>query len=145
MFQRLRTLALKERVDLRWFEVSGAGRLEQCPDGILFLAEALAAFGGSRAETFGIRCESCVGVVLAQEDAILGARGEHAIRLIHAFRHQVIDKHPDVSFVAAQREGRIPRATQCGIDTCHDALARRLLVAGGSVDLSGEEQTAHSL
>ena len=45
-----------------------------------------------------------VGVVLAQLQPILGAAGEHPVRLGHAARDQVVDQHAEVRLVA-------PRAT----------------------------------
>ena len=43
-----------------------------------------------------------VGIVLAQMQAVLGARGEHPIRLAGAVGHQVVDQDPDVGLFAAR-------------------------------------------
>ena len=102
--------------------------------------ESFATLRGGGAESFGVGGQTRIGVVLAEEDAVFGARGEHAIGLVYAFCYQVIDENADIGFVAAQGEGRISRATQGGIDTGHHTLAGRFLVARGTIYLTGEEK-----
>ena len=74
--------------------------------------ESFATLRGGGAESFGVGGQTRIGVVLAEEDAVFGARGE----------------------------GRISRATQGGIDTGHHTLAGRFLIARGTIDLTGEEK-----
>ena len=61
------------------------------------------------------RHQALVGVVLAQQQAVLGARGHHAVGLVGALGDEVVDEHAGVGLVAAQeqrlrrrRHGRAP-------------------------------------
>ena len=84
--------------------------------------------------------QAAVGVVDAQVQAELGARGEHAIRFVRALGDEVINQDRGVGFGAVQNQGRFPLYLQCCVDPSHQALARGLLVAGCAVDLACEEQ-----
>ena len=50
------------------------------------------------------RRQPAVGVVVPQQQAILGPAGEHAIRLVDAARHQVVDQHADVRLAAVEHQ-----------------------------------------
>ena len=86
-----------------------------------------------------------VGVVLAQLQPVFGARGEHAVRLGGAVRDQVVDQHAEVGLVAARRPGLALLHEARGVEAGEQALRRGLLVAGGAVDLAGEEQARDRL
>ncbi len=47
------------------------------------------------------RRQAQVGVILAQQQAVLGSRGEHTIWLGDLFGDEVIHQHAQVSLVAA--------------------------------------------
>ena len=81
-----------------------------------------------------------VGVVFAQLQAELGAAGEHAVRLGHP---RVIKSSTSTPRWAWSRRGLQPSrsCTQPGVDASQAALCGGLFVAGGAVDLAGEEQT----
>ena len=103
-----------------------------------------------QAEFVSIGGQAAVGVVLAQHQPMLGARGEHAVRLARRLGHQVVDQHPDVGFVAPQDQllaaaARPAPQRQRGVDAGHQALRRGLLVAGGAVHLAGEVEPAQPL
>ena len=92
------------------------------------------------------RRQTLVGIVGAQAQAVFGARGEHAIGLGDAARHQVVDHHAHIAVGARDDEiaptsGRLER----GVDAGGDTLGARLLVAGGAVDLAGQEQPRQPL
>ena len=59
--------------------------------------------GTDAAELQPRRRQALVGVVGAQAQPVLGARGEHAVGLGDAARHQVVDHHADVALGAARR------------------------------------------
>ena len=62
---------------------------------------------------------------------------------VDTLRDQVVDQHADIGLGAVEHEVRPPPpAAQRGIDAGHQTLRRRLLVAGGAVDLAGQEQAA---
>ena len=56
------------------------------------------------ADPLGVREEPHVRVVVAQEEAMLGERREHAVRLLDAARHEVVDEHAEVSLAAREHE-----------------------------------------
>jgi hypothetical protein len=69
-----------------------------------------------------------VGVVLAQRQPELGARGQQPVRIRHALVHQVVDHHTDVGVGACQEE-RVPALhEQSRVRAGHQPLGRRLLV-----------------
>ena len=75
-----------------------------------------------------------------RHQAVLGPAGEHAVRLVDAPGHQVVDHHADVRLVAAAAPAaRCPRSATRGVDAGDQALRGGLLVAGGAVDLPGQD------
>ena len=50
------------------------------------------------------RRQPAVGVVVPQQQAVFGPAGEHAIRLVDAAGHQVVDQHADVRLLAVEHE-----------------------------------------
>ena len=70
-----------------------------------------------------------VGVVYPQQQPVLGPRREHAIGLEASSRDEVVHKDPDVGVSPTEREWRLPSHTGRGIDSGHETLRRRLLVA----------------
>ena len=105
-------------------------RLEEAPALIVHQAELAAQ-----------RRQAQVGVVLAQQQAILGAAGEHPVRLPGPSGHQVIDEHAEIRLAALRHPGLALAASQRRIDAGDNALRRGLLVPGRAVDLAGEEET----
>ena len=102
--------------------------------------------GVEQAEPLADRRQPPVGVVLAQQQPILGARGEHPVRLAaDSARHQVVDHHADIGLVAPQNQRRFAANLKRRVDSRHQTLRARFLVAGRAVDLAGEEQPATSL
>ena len=81
-----------------------------------------------------------IRVVLAQEQTILGAGSEHAVRLGRPFCHQVVNQDPDVGFVAPKDDGRFLPHPLHGVDSGHQALRPGFFVAGSSIDLPGQKQ-----
>ena len=57
-----------------------------------------------QAELQGQRPQPLFGVVAAQLQAVLGARGEHAVRLGDLLGDQVVDQHAEVGLAAAERQ-----------------------------------------
>ena len=101
------------------------------------------ALGRCKAQLMAAGGEAHVGIVLSEQYAILGARGEHAVRFVNSFGHEVVDQHTDVCLVPSQGEWLTSAAVDGGIDACNDALSRCFLIAGGAVHLSGEEEVFH--
>ncbi len=89
--------------------------------------------------------QACVGIVLTEQDAVFGTRGEHAVGLIHALRREIVNQYADVRLVALQHHRIASGAFQRGIDTRHQALTGRLFVPRGAVDLTGDEQSGNDL
>src|SRR6185503_12139742 len=91
------------------------------------------------------RSQAQVGVVLAQQQAVFRAAGEHSIRLARAARNQIDDEHADVGLVTPRPARRALLHTQRRIDAGENALRRRRFVAGRAVDLAREEQAGDEL
>ena len=70
----------------------------------LFLLLLIALVALCRCKTYFVRFlrQSCIGVVLPEEDAVFGSGGEHAVWFIYALRHQVVDEDADVRLVASE-------------------------------------------
>ncbi len=79
--------------------------------------------------------EPLVGVVLPVDEAVLRPGCHHAIRLLRALGHKVVDEHADVPVPPGEDEGLLPLDLQCGVDARNKTLCRRLLIAGGAVEL----------
>ncbi len=108
----------------------------------------LHALAGGQPQGVGPRCKAHVGIILAQEDAVFRARGEHAVRLVDPLCHQVVDKHTDISLVASKHKraplGRVGvKCRESRIGSRHQPLAGSLLITGGAVDLPGEKEGVH--
>ena len=96
------------------------------------------ASSSDQADAPAERRQAAVGVVVPQQQAILGPAGEHAVRLVDALGHQVVDQDADVGLAAVEDERRLLLDLQRGVDAGHQPLGGGLLVAGGAVDLAGE-------
>ena len=104
--------------------------------------EVISLLGG-KAQTVTFLGQTHIGIILTQQDAVLGARGKHAVRLIHATGHQVIDEDTDIGLVATQGERLTSRNPLVGIDTGNQPLPCRFLIARRAVDLSCKVQVLH--
>ncbi len=71
------------------------------------------------------------------------ARGEHAVRLIRAACHQIIDQHADVGVGTREDQRFTSPKRQRRIGTGHDALRGGLFIAAGAVDLAGEVEAGN--
>ena len=89
------------------------------------------------APSFG---QSGIGIVLAQLQTELGPAGEHAIRLGHALRHQVVHHHAQVGLITAWQPSAFAATLQRSVHAREQTLGRRLFVPGGAVDLAGKKQ-----
>src|SRR6202022_4007644 len=87
------------------------------------------------------RRQPLIRIVGAERQAILGARGEHAIGLARAARHEVIDHHAEIGLGPVENDRIAAGRETGGIETGDKSLCRSLFVAGGAVDLSGEKKT----
>jgi len=80
-----------------------------------------------------------VGVAAAKQHPVLGARGEHPVRLVHALRDQIVREHAEIGLVPAEGQRLLPSGRQRGVGAGQKPLGRGLLIAGGAVELAGEE------
>ena len=76
---------------------------------------------------------------------MLGTRGEHTIRLIYPFGHQIVDEHADVSLITTQHKGLATHNLLMRIDTRHQTLTCCLLIACSSIYLTGKIKASHTL
>ena len=74
---------------------------------------------------------------------MLGPRGQHAIGLGDALKHQIVDHHADIAVVPVKPDRIVaPRKARC-IDAGDKTLGRRFLIAGRAVDLAGQIKARH--
>ena len=81
-----------------------------------------------------------IGVVFPELQAVFGAAGEHAVGFVHAFGDEVVHQYAEIGLFAAQQERVLFADVLHGICACEQALCGGFFVAGGAVDLSGEEE-----
>ena len=86
-----------------------------------------------------------VGVVVAEHQAIFGAAGEHAIRLVDTPGDQVVDQDADVGPRTIENERRLVLDRERRVDAGDQPLGGRFLVARRAVDLAGEVQVPDRL
>ena len=110
-----------------------------------FLLEFGVSFGRNKSDFATFRRQPQIGIVLPQQDPVLGPRGEHPVGFVHPLRYEVVDQHADIGFVAPQDDRRLAAQLPVGVDARHEPLCRGLLVTRRAVDLSGEEKTPHGL
>ena len=96
-----------------------------------------------KADTVADGRQALIGVVLPQHQPVLGAAGHHAVRLLGALGHQIVDEGADVAFAALEHQRLPAQQRQRRVDARHKALYRRLLIAGGAVELSRAVQPRH--
>ena len=61
---------------------------------------------GQQTDFMARAAQAQIGVVLAEQQTILGAGGEHPVRLNRAFGDQIINQHTDISLVPAKDDWR---------------------------------------
>ena len=83
------------------------------------------------------RAQTLVGVVLPVQQAVFAARGHHAVGFVGALGDQIVDQCADVAVAAAQHQRLLSAELQRRVHPRDEALYRRLLIAGGAVELPG--------
>ena len=91
--------------------------------------------------------QATVGIVFAQLQPILGAAGEHAVRLADALGDQVVHQHAQVGLVSPRQPavaspGCARACLKRSIHAGKQALCRSLFIPGGAVDLASKKQPA---
>ena len=110
--------------------------------GIALVAEERPAFVIHQTEFAPALGEAQVGVVLPEQQAVLGTAGEHPVGLGDPAGHEVIDQHAEVALAAGRHPGGLVPHLAGGVETGDQTLGARLLVAGRAVDLAGEVEPA---
>ena len=105
----------------------------------------LPSHGIHEAEFLADRREAEVCVVVAEDQAVFGTAREHAIRLGGSLGHEVVHEHTEIGISTAEDQRRFALQFKRGICAGKEPLPCGFLVAGGSVDLSGEIQAGDRL
>mmetsp|Transcript_1089 Transcript_1089/g.2042 ORF Transcript_1089/g.2042 Transcript_1089/m.2042 type:complete len:247 (+) Transcript_1089:657-1397(+) len=71
---------------------------------------------------------------------MLRSRGEHAVRLVCALGHQVVDEDADVRLVPSEDQRCLLASRESRVRTSNDALGSGLFIPRSPADLSGEVQ-----
>ena len=109
--------------------------LEPVPAGVVDQADRPAELGQAE-----------VGVVVPEQEPVLGAAGEHPVGLVDPPGHEVVDQDADVGLRAVDDE-RVgsPGPSRAALIPAIEPLRGGLLVAGRAVDLAGEEEAGDGL
>ncbi len=86
-----------------------------------------------------------VRIVLPQQQAVLGARGKHSIRLLRSLRNEIVDEHANIRLRSFQYNRVLPHKLSRGVDSRNQALPRRLLVSRRAIDLARMKQSLKPL
>ena len=107
----------------------------------LQLLHAIERLAGSQPDLVAQTRQPPVGIVLPQLQTVFRPRGEEPVGLHDLLGHQVVDHHAQIRLVAPQpqRLAELTRETR-GVHAGEEALAGRLLVARGAVELTRQEQ-----
>ena len=89
--------------------------------------------------------EPFVGVVCAQEQAMLGARSKHAVGLARRAGDEVVEHHTGVGGVASETNALKAARASGRVEAGEKSLRSRLLVATGAVDLTCEKKPWNAL
>ena len=87
--------------------------------------------------------QAIVGVVCAEQDAVLGSRSKHAIGFVRRPGDQVIDHHAEVRLIASQHDRLALLQLANRVDARQKPLPRRFFVAAGAVYLAGQKKPIH--
>ena len=102
--------------------------------------ESVAPGGRDATDLDARRRQPLVGIVGPQHKAVLGARRKHAVGLRRPQGHQVVDHDADIGLRPVEDEAVATARRQGGVDAGHQALGGGLFIAGGAVNLPGQEQ-----
>ena len=103
-----------------------------------FFVEYAVAVFVHHAERMADGGQARVGVVFAQQQAVFGTAGEHAVGFACALGDEVVDEDAEVGLFAFGVPGFEVARTAGGVDARQQALRARFFVAGGAVDLAGK-------
>ena len=77
---------------------------------------------------------------------MLSTRSKHPVGLSsYSFCDQIVYKNADIGLISGKNEGLIASNLHCRVNPGHQSLCRRLLIAGCSVNLTGEVETRYQL
>ena len=114
----------------------GAGQALDFPaDRGILLLHGPEAFPAHKARLIAPPGQPQVRVVLAEQEPVFAPGGHDAVGLVGALGHQVVDEGADVALRPGEDEGVLPPELPHGVDPGHEALDRRLLIAGRAVEL----------
>ena len=136
-------MSLKHGIDDGCLDGEFAAESSQCVNLSTLAQQQVIALTRRESQVVTFLGQTHVGIILAQQDAVLGARGKHAVRFIHATGHQVINQHTDVSLVTAQGKRFTTGHILVGIDAGNESLPCRFLITCRAIDLPGKEQVFH--
>gem|GEM_PF-4376961 len=86
-----------------------------------------------------------IGVVFAQNQAVLCPAGEHAIGLMSALGDQVVNHDTEVSLIPTWPPGFEVARRARGVEPGKQPLCPCFLVSGGAVDLTGKIQALQAV
>ena len=109
----------------------------------VFLPHLPEPFLADEADAVSFFREADVRVVLPVEEAVFRPGGHHPVGFVGALGHQVVQQHADIALAAVDKEGFLALQLQGGVHAGDEALHRRLLIAGGAVELPRPVEAGH--
>ena len=85
------------------------------------------------------------GTAVIKQQPVFGPTGKHSVRFIRAFGDKIINQNSDVPAFSANKQGILFLRLESGIGAGYQALSRRFLVAGGSINLTGKKKVFQQL
>ena len=98
-----------------------------------------------KSQLLRFRGQAAICIVLSQLQSILRSTGKHAIRFVHTVGDKVVNQDSDIGFISPQNHGRSVLQRERSVDAGDQALRTRLLVAGRTIDLTGEKEALNGL
>lgn len=105
---------------------------------------SLSTSRNGRAWQFRVRMlfgESGIGIVLTEQNAVFGSGSKHTVWFVNSLCGEIIDEYADITLIAVHLECFVANTMQGCVDSCHGSLSSCFLITGGSVHLSGKEET----
>ena len=108
---------------------------------VVFAHDLLQRFIADKAKLMPDGRKALVGVVLPQQQPVLRAGGHHAVRLLGALGHQIVNQNTDITFGTIQNQRISMQNRHSCINTGDQSLGCSLFISTASVELSATEQT----
>ncbi len=120
---------LRERFLVLWADLRDTQTFQLRAHELRFGAERIPPLVGNRTDLAAYGGQTQIGVILSEQEPILGPGRKQSVWLVRPLGDQVVDHHPDVRLAAFEDDRFLSAHVACSIYPCHQALRRRFFVA----------------